>query len=102
VIHVIAIVAAKPGKRSELLELVRGNIPLVRAEAGCIEYIPLVDVQQSQAGFGDDTFLVVEKWRDEAALASHRTAAHMAAYAEKSKHLVEKRSVHVMQALADH
>jgi quinol monooxygenase YgiN len=102
VIHVIAIVAAKPGKRAELLDLVRANVPLVRAEAGCIEYMPLMDMPQSQASFGDDTFLVVEKWRDEAALARHRTAAHMAAYAEKSRDLVEKRSIHVMQTLPDH
>ena len=100
-IHVIAIVAAKPGKRAQLLDLVRGNVPLVRAEAGCIEYLPLVDMTQSQACFGDDTFLVVEKWHDEAALARHRTAPHMVAYAEKSKDLVEKRAVYLMQALPD-
>ena len=37
-IHVIAIITAKPGMRDQILEAARGNLAPVRAEDGCIEY----------------------------------------------------------------
>ena len=42
-IHVIAIITAKPGRRDEVLGHFRANVPAVRAEAGCIEYGAAVD-----------------------------------------------------------
>ena len=37
-IHVVAVLTAKPGKREEILKHFRANVPAVRAEKGCIEY----------------------------------------------------------------
>lgn len=37
-IHVVAIITAKPGQREAVLEAFRANVPAVQAEAGCIEY----------------------------------------------------------------
>jgi quinol monooxygenase YgiN len=96
VIHIIAIVTAKPGRRAEALEAVRDVAPLARAETGCIEYSPLVDLDSSAAKFGTDSFVVVEKWKDKAALARHRTAAHMVAYAAKTQDLIAKRSIYLL------
>jgi quinol monooxygenase YgiN len=62
VIHVIAILTAKPGKRAEYLELFQANVPAVHAEDGCIEYAATVDVAGADPAFGPDTFVVVEKW----------------------------------------
>jgi quinol monooxygenase YgiN len=45
---------------------------------------------------GPDTFVVVEKWRDAAALAAHAAAPHMAAYAQRTKALVARRTIHVL------
>ena len=42
-IHVIALITAKPGKREEILKHARANLAAVRAEKGCIEYGPVVD-----------------------------------------------------------
>ena len=36
-IHVIAIITAKPGKRDEILKNFKANVPAVHAEKGCIE-----------------------------------------------------------------
>ena len=44
-IHVIAIITAKPGKRDEVLGDFRANMPAVHAEAGCIEYGPATDAE---------------------------------------------------------
>jgi quinol monooxygenase YgiN len=61
-IHVLAIITAKPGQRGALLQAFKAIVPTVHAEAGCIEYGPAVDVDGADPAFGPDTFVVVEKW----------------------------------------
>jgi quinol monooxygenase YgiN len=98
-IHVVAIITAKPGMRESVLEAFRANIPAVRAEDGCIEYGPATDadgVGGFQTKFGADTFVVIEKWRDLAALKAHAAAPHMAAYAGKVKDMLANRVIHVL------
>ncbi|MBI1830559.1 MAG: antibiotic biosynthesis monooxygenase, partial [Planctomycetes bacterium] len=43
-IHVIATITVKPGKRDAFLAEFHRIVPAVHAEAGCIEYGPSVDV----------------------------------------------------------
>jgi len=43
-IHVIAVITAKPGLRAQLLDLFRANVPNVLAEDGCIEYGAAMDI----------------------------------------------------------
>jgi quinol monooxygenase YgiN len=102
-IHVVAIITAKPGKRESMLEAFRANIPAVLAEDGCIEYGPAVDAEglgSFQTKFGPDTFVVIEKWRDADALKAHAAAPHMRAYGEKVKDLIAGRVVHVLTPAA--
>jgi quinol monooxygenase YgiN len=96
-IHVLAIITAHPGKRAELLDLFHAIVPVVRAEEGCIEYGPVVDVEGAQPAFGPDTFVVVEKWTSRETLKAHSVAPHMADYGARSKHLIAARAVHVLQ-----
>jgi quinol monooxygenase YgiN len=99
-IHIVAVVTAQPGRLSEVLALVRANTPAVRAEPGCIEYTPLVDMPGSAAQFGADTFVVVEKWADAAALDMHRKAPHMLAYVARSKELIASRRIHLLTPIS--
>jgi quinol monooxygenase YgiN len=95
-IHVLAIITASPGQRGALLQAFKAIVPTVRAEANCIEYGPVVDVDGADPAFGPDTFVVVEKWESMAALKAHAIAPHMKAYGERIKELVAKRAVHVL------
>jgi len=98
-IHVIAIITAKPGQRDNMLAAAKANIPAVLAEDGCIEYGPAIDAEglgSFQTRFGPDTFVFIEKWRDAAALKAHAAAPHMAAYAGKVKDLIASRVIHVL------
>jgi quinol monooxygenase YgiN len=98
-VHVIAIVTAKPGQRAAILEAIRANLAAVRAERGCIEYGPAIDTEAVgpfQAKLGADTLVVVEKWADVDALRAHAAAPHMAAYAAKVKDLIASRAIHVL------
>ena len=101
-IHVIAIITAKPGMRDKVLEAFRANMPAVHAEKGCIEYGPAVDANMGsfQTKFGDDTFVVLEKWASIEDLGAHAKAPHMAAYAAKTKEMIASRVIHVLNPAA--
>jgi quinol monooxygenase YgiN len=98
-IHVVAVITAKPGMRAEILAAFHANMPAVHAEDGCIEYQPVIDADgfgAFQTKLGADTFMVIEKWRDAAALKAHSVAPHMAAYGAKVKDMVSARVIHVL------
>ena len=98
-INVLAIITAKPGKRDEVLAAFRANVPAVKAEQGCIEYGAAVDaagVGGFQTKFGDDAFVVIEKWESLDALKAHAGSPHMAAYGAKTKELLASRVIHVL------
>ncbi len=98
-IHVLAIITAKPGMRDAILAIFRANVPAVHAEAGCIEYGPAVDAEGMgpvQTKLGPDAFAVVEKWETIEALKAHGASPHMAAYAAKTREMIASRVVHVL------
>ncbi|WP_218509674.1 putative quinol monooxygenase [Variovorax sp. dw_308] len=98
-IHVVAIITAKSGQRAQVLEAFAANRTAVLAEAGCIEYVATIDaagMPPSRGTFGDDTFVVVEKWETLDALKAHAAAPHMAAYGAKTKEMLESRVIHVL------
>ena len=98
-IHVIAVITAKPGKRAEILQHFRANVPNVHKEKGCIEYGAAVDAENAlafQTKWGPETFLVIEKWESMEALKAHAAAPHMAAYGAKTKELIASRVIHIL------
>mgnify|MGYP003579843847 FL=1 len=98
-VHVLAVITAKPGKREEVLGHFRANVPAVRAEKGCTEYGAAVDAEAAlpvQTKYGPDTFVVVEKWESMDALKAHAAAPHMAAYGAKTKELLASRVIHIL------
>ena len=98
-ISVVAVITTKPGKRSDVLKIFAANVPNVLAEAGCIEYGPNIDVGMAGlASFGEDTFVVLEKWESEAALAAHMKAPHMVAYGQAVRDMLADRKVYVVKA----
>ncbi|MEM8689458.1 MAG: putative quinol monooxygenase [Pseudomonadota bacterium] len=98
-VHVVAVITAKPGLRGEVLEAFQANVPAVHAEDGCIEYGATVDTPDAgpiQTQVGEDTFVVVEKWESLDALKAHAAAPHMATYAAKVKDKLANRVIHVL------
>jgi quinol monooxygenase YgiN len=90
-VHVIATVELQPGRREDFLREFWRVVPLVRAEAGCLEYGPAVDVPTSiaaQAPLRENVVTIIEKWESLSALEAHLVAPHMLAYRPKVKDLV--------------
>ncbi len=100
-IHVLAIITAHAGMRGHILDAWRANAAAVRAEDGCVQYEATIDAATAAPGmakFGDDTFVVVERWASMAALQAHSVAPHMKAYAAKVKEWTADRAIHVLEA----
>jgi quinol monooxygenase YgiN len=99
VIHVIAIITAKPGMRGAILAAFQANMPVVRAEQGCIEYGPATDVEgvgPFQTEIGRDTFVVIEKWESAEALKARAASPHMDAYGAKTREMIASRVIYVL------
>ncbi len=72
-------------------------LPEVRAEKGCVEYLPTIDGEDSPASFVPDVIVVIEKWESRADFGAHATAPHVAAYRADIKDLMAKIEIHVLQ-----
>ena len=101
-IQVIAIIQAKPGMRSKILELLHANVPRVRAEPGCIEYMATVDASDAptlQTAIGPDSFIVFERWADMPSFHAHAHAPHVITYRQNTAQFIASRTVHVLSPL---
>jgi len=99
-VYVTAVIEIAPGKRDEFLAAQKSLLPLVRAEAGCIEYLPAIDLPSgaaSQPPLRPDVVVMHEKWESLAALQAHFVAPHMGDYRARVKSLVVKTTVYVTE-----
>jgi quinol monooxygenase YgiN len=99
-VHVIATIQVAPGRREAFLAEFRRVVPLVRAEAGCLEYGPAVDASAGLPGQvppRPDVVTVVEKWESLDALRAHLGAPHMLEYRGRVKDLVAGVQLQVLQ-----
>lgn len=91
--YVTAHITALEGKGGDLQRLMVANIPLVRAEEGCLRYDLLRDSENP------DLLMFNEAWRDRAALDAHLATPHMRAYHEKSAPLIAERELFLWEAV---
>ena len=99
-IHVIAKIKTVTGKRAEFLTEFHKLVPLVHAEAGCVEYGPTIDAVtdlDAQQKVGEDVAVIIERWESLDALKAHLVADHMTDYREKVKDLVESTSLEIYE-----
>ena len=98
-IHVIATIDLVEGTREPFLEEFRKIVPLVRAEAGCLEYGPTIDLPSGLAAQGavrENVVTVVEKWADLASLKAHIVAPHMQEYRPRVRDFVKSTELQVL------
>lgn len=97
-IHVIAELTFRPAAKERFLEEFRWLEPLVRAEDGCIEYRGATEVRtaiEAQTPVRDEVLIVIEKWRDEAALAEHLKVPHMAEFGTRVSGMMVGRVIRI-------
>jgi quinol monooxygenase YgiN len=99
-IHVLATITVRPGKRAAFLEEFRRLVPKVHLEKGCLEYGAAIDVATTlpaQLPLRDNVVMVIEKWQDTQALADHLMAPHMNEYRAQVRDLVESIELQVLE-----
>jgi quinol monooxygenase YgiN len=99
-IHVVATIELVEGVREEFLAEQRKLLPLVRAEKGCLEYVPTVDIAMSdppKTPPRQHTIIMIEKWETLADLQAHAVAPHMNDFRGKSKPWVKSIKVEVFR-----
>jgi quinol monooxygenase YgiN len=99
-IHVIATITTKPGKRDELIAAFKKLAPEVHAEEGCIEYGTAIDVATpitAQGQLRDDVLVVVEKWESVPALEAHLAAPHMDTFRNSMGEVIAGIAIQVLE-----
>jgi quinol monooxygenase YgiN len=98
-IHVIASICIKSGMLADYLAVLKAFLPAVRKEKGCIEYVPLVDIDAKLPlqVLDKNVVTILEKWEGLEELHAHLGSPHMRDYREKVKNLVESISVKVLR-----
>jgi len=99
-IHVIATIEVKPGKRDAFLAEFHKLMPKVHAEKGCIEYGPAVDAKtdiKAQIPMRENVVTIMEKWESLKALQAHLAAPHMGEYREAVKDIVKGVTLQILQ-----
>jgi len=102
VLHVVAEIRLRPGARDAFVAELRRVTPLVRAEDGCLAYEGALEVPTGlalQLPVRDDVLTVVERWRDEAALAAHLDAPHMHEHRARSAELTAGVTLRVLRGV---
>jgi quinol monooxygenase YgiN len=99
-IHVIATIELAAGTREAFLAEFHRIVPLVRAEAGCLDYGPTIDLPTglaAQPPARDNVVTVVERWEGLDALRAHVAAPHMQEYRGRVKDYVVRVQLQILQ-----
>ncbi len=99
-ILVIATIKLRPNSRAHYLKILQKNVPNVKAEAGCLQYEPAVDIDSGlpfQETVREDVVTIVEAWESLEHLAAHLKTAHMLSYRDAVTNFVDKVEVQVME-----
>ncbi|MFG3000489.1 putative quinol monooxygenase [Streptomyces sp. NPDC048340] len=70
-IQLVILITTLPGRGKEQIAAFERLAPIVRAEAGCLQY----DLHQVSGE--PDRFVLIERWSSQAALAAHDVTPHM-------------------------
>jgi quinol monooxygenase YgiN len=98
-IHVLATIELHPGRREAFLAEFAKIVPLVKAEAGCLEYGPAIDCHTdipAQGPISKNTAVIIEKWESVEALKAHLVAPHMVEYRPKVRDYVVSTKLQIL------
>jgi quinol monooxygenase YgiN len=73
-LYLVATLEAVPGSEGLLLDALSALVLQSRAEPGCIQYDPHVDIADAK------TLIVYEIWRNQQALDDHASSSHFQAF----------------------
>lgn len=86
-ICVLATIELVPGRHDAFLAAVREILGKVKAEHGCLQYQPLVDLPSrlSDRAPRENVVVIVEQWESLSALEAHLKSSHMDEFRKTTK-----------------
>ena len=98
-IHVVAKINVGEGQRDALVALFKDVVAEVRAEQGCIEYVPTIDAAADMDGQATDgcAVTVIEKWESIEALKAHLATPHMGAFFGQAEPMIQGIDLQVLE-----
>ena len=99
-IQVIAKIELIPEKKTDYLEIMSTLVPLVRAEEGCLEYVPMIHFPTTigrQEPLGPNVVMIVEKWESAEDLERHLIAQHMLDYRKATGEMIARSSLQILE-----
>jgi len=99
-ISVIAAIEVADGQRDAFLAIFNEMVPKVRAEEGCIEYGPWLDLPTNidrQEPARENVVTVIEKWESVDALEAHLIISHMLEFRKAVEDLVTGITLQILQ-----
>jgi quinol monooxygenase YgiN len=98
-IRVIATIELVDGRRDAFLKIFHALVPKVRAEKGCLDYGPMVDVPtniSAQPAVRPNVVTIVEAWESTEALETHLLTPHMLDYRKAVADLVARVALQIL------
>ncbi|PHN21992.1 putative quinol monooxygenase [Pseudomonas sp. ICMP 460] len=92
--NVIATLIAKSGQHATLEPMLRELLEPTRVEPGCEQYDLYQDLKHPE------TFYMLERWSDDAALADHDQSAHILSFRAKAADVLEHVDIKRLNFLA--
>jgi len=99
-ISVLATLEIAEGRRDEFIKIFTELVPKVRAEEGCIEYAPWIDLESTIASRDEpraDVVVAIEKWESVEALEAHLIAPHMLEFRKSVEGLVAGLTLDILE-----
>lgn len=92
-LSVVAVIKAKPGKESDLEQLLHMLVQGTHEEPGCLTYA----LHRAQKETG--TFIFVEKWKTQADLAAHFETPHIKEALRRKPELISQMDVYSLDPI---
>lgn len=100
-IYVTARITAKAGKGMELLAAFNDLLPSVHAEAGCVAYVPTVDLVTDldrMEPVDPEAVTIMERWENLEHLKAHLIARHMVDFRSRVGDLIDRAELRVLES----
>lgn len=92
-LKIIAAIVIKEEYKDELMTIFHTVVEETRKEAGCIAYALHQDVKNSKK------YIILEEWKDQAAIDSHNASPHFQAFAKGIEGKIESLSIDVIREI---
>ncbi len=98
-VYLVVSIRVREGKIHEFLQGLSSSVTRIRREKGCIQYMPLVDLDIGPGPQIPDgnVVTILEKWDTLESFRAHLSAPELAVQMEREKDIIEEMTIKVLR-----